>query len=86
MKGIAQSKSILSFVAVFFILALISASFPADDQLLGKSGSLDQPAVLHPLSPVDLGLCLIGISAPHEIPFTLPKDAASFGETRAPPA
>ncbi len=86
MKGMIQKKTVLSFVAVFFILALISATFPADDKLFGKSGSFDQPAVLHPLSHIDLSLCLIRISAPREIPFTIPKDAASSRGTRAPPA
>ncbi len=81
----AQNKRVLSFVAVFFILALVSASFPADDQL-GKSGSFDQPAVLHSPSPVDLSLCLIGTLAPLELSFNIPKNAASSGETRAPPA
>ncbi len=86
MKGMVQKKRVLSFVAVLFILALISASFPADDQLLGKSGSFDHPAVINRLSHIDLGLCLIKTSALFKIPFTVPKDEASSGATRAPPA
>ncbi len=86
MRRMTQSKSFLSFVAVFFIFALISACCPADDQLLGKSGSFDQPAVIHTLSNIDLGLCLIGRSILIKIPITIPKYVASSGETRAPPA
>jgi hypothetical protein len=82
-----QNKRVLCFVAVFFILALISAVYPAEDQLLGKSDSFGQPAVvIHPLSHVDLGLCLIRTSAPPDIFLSIPNNVASFAETRAPPA
>ncbi len=86
MRRMTQSKSFLSFVAVFFIFALVSACCPADDQLLGTSGSFDQPAVIHTLPRIDPSLSLIGTSVLLAIPFNIPKYVASSGETRAPPA
>ncbi len=73
-------------MAVFFILALISAYYPAEDQLVSKSFPGQPAIVIHPLSHIDLGLCLIRMSAPLEIPLSFPKEASTSTETRAPPA
>jgi hypothetical protein len=87
MKGSAQNRSVLSFLALFFILALISAFHPVENDIPGKNSPFGQPAVaISPFSDINLSPFLIRAAAPLETPLNLPDGRPSAEQTRAPPA
>jgi hypothetical protein len=91
MKGILHKRIALLFVAILFILALIPAYYPPEDEALRNDGPFSRAygllfAAVCPVYFFDHNLCWVETSSPHKKIGILPKAHSSSSETRAPPA
>lgn len=91
MSGITQKRIALLFVAVLFLLALVPAYYPVDDETLRKDcpfcTAYDQLfTATNAYYGLDHELYQIEASATLGIPYNLPKALPSAKESRAPPA
>ncbi|MDA8423993.1 MAG: hypothetical protein M0Z89_11730 [Nitrospiraceae bacterium] len=91
MKGIIQKRIALLFVAILFILALVPAYYPLEDEALRNDGSFSSVygllfAAVSPVYFFDHDLCWTETSPPQKNIGILPKVLFSSSETRAPPA
>jgi hypothetical protein len=91
MSGIVQKRLALLFVAMLFILALVPAYYPFEDETLRKDcpfcNAYDQ---LFTATSTNYGLCHdfrpIEASVSPATPCDLPNPLPSATESRAPPA
>lgn len=90
-KGIMQKRIALLFVALVFILAVIPAFYPVEDEAVGKACPFCKAygqlfSAFNTFSPIDLALSGVRTSSPLVIFSALPHPLASSAEPRAPPA
>jgi hypothetical protein len=91
MKGIIQKRIALLFVAILFVLALVPAYYPLEDEAQRNDGTFSSAygllfAAVNPVLFFDHDLCWIETLPPQKNISTLPKVLFSSSETRAPPA
>ncbi len=91
MKWTRQKRIALLFVAILFILALIPAFYPVEDEALSKDcafcNAYDQLfTTSNAFYDFEHNLCWIKTPPSFVIPCNLPKPLPSTAETRAPPA